>query len=451
MTDSSDARKISRRRFLATTGAFGGLTLLAACSQPAASPTTAPQQPAAAGAQATTAPAVAKSGNVTFAFWNGLTGADGVVMDGLLQQFGQETGIKVEQQRVQWSDLYAKLQVAVPAGEGPDLQLMHPTEIPHFARDGIIESIDENTASQKGFKGGDYIETIWNAGTYQNKRYGLPLDVPQYVMFVNKNLFKNAGLTEANGDPKVPKNHDELVATGKKLTQGDTYGFYWGGTGGTAGFAWGFFNVLWQNGANVFQPDLKTSALTSPEAIEAAEMFGSFFSRDKISPPLGGNPRDAFIAGKLAMWIGGSWNFTGLKDVPFEVAYAPTPAIMKKPVAWTGPHQFTLPKSKTRDAARMDAIWTWIRWMTDHTPEWTIGAGQLPAAKGKEQDPKIASVPIVKALTAQAPNWQLGQPSTKWPKAETLAISALEAVYIGQRPAKDVLTDLAKQLDAVNA
>src|SRR5262249_19315065 len=63
---------------------------------------------------------VAAQPKATISYWNGLTGADGKVMDGLIDQFTQETGIRVEQQRIQWADLYAKLQVSVPAGEGPD-------------------------------------------------------------------------------------------------------------------------------------------------------------------------------------------------------------------------------------------------------------------------------------------------------------------------------------------
>ena len=34
----------------------------------------------------------------TITYWNGLTGADGKVMDGLIEQFTNETGIKIERQ-----------------------------------------------------------------------------------------------------------------------------------------------------------------------------------------------------------------------------------------------------------------------------------------------------------------------------------------------------------------
>ena len=45
--------------------------------------------------------------------------ADGKVMDELIDQFTRDTGIRIEQQRLPWADLYAKLQVAVPAGDVP--------------------------------------------------------------------------------------------------------------------------------------------------------------------------------------------------------------------------------------------------------------------------------------------------------------------------------------------
>ena len=65
----------------------------------------------------------------TITYWNGLTGADGKVMDELIDQFTRDTSIRIEQQRLPWADLYAKLQVAVPAGEGPDLALIHTVEV----------------------------------------------------------------------------------------------------------------------------------------------------------------------------------------------------------------------------------------------------------------------------------------------------------------------------------
>src|SRR6184192_1100285 len=128
-----------------------------------------------AGAAAATATAAgwprhgAAQPKATITYWNGLTGADGKVMDELIDRFTAETGIRIEQQRLPWADLYAKLQVSVPAGEGPDLALIHTVEVPHFANDGVLEPIDDATVGGKGFRAEEYLPATWQGGVFQGK------------------------------------------------------------------------------------------------------------------------------------------------------------------------------------------------------------------------------------------------------------------------------------------
>src|SRR5512145_650771 len=214
---SHASTKVTRRRFL------GGA--LAAAAAPALA--------RRAGAQA----------KPTITYWNGLTGADGKVMDELNDQFTRETGIKVEQQRIQWPDLYAKLQVSVPAGEGPDLALIHLVEIPHFASDGILDPIDEGMLGAKGFRGEDYIPSTWQGGIFQGKRYSIPLDVPQHILYFNVKIMKDAGLVGPDGRPKVPSSGTELVAMAKQITKGDTFGFALGSGLNIGRYTFGFHHM----------------------------------------------------------------------------------------------------------------------------------------------------------------------------------------------------------------
>jgi len=78
---------MTRRRFLASTAAIGAATVLTPGRHPA----------------------LAQGAKPTVTFWNGLTGADGKVMDDLIGQFTKATGITIEQQRIEWPNLYAKL------------------------------------------------------------------------------------------------------------------------------------------------------------------------------------------------------------------------------------------------------------------------------------------------------------------------------------------------------
>ena len=288
-------------------------------------------------------------GKPTITYWNGLTGADGKVMDELIDQFTRDSGIRIEQQRLPWADLYAKLQVAVPAGEGPDLALIHTVEVPHFASDGVLEAIDDATTTAKGFRADDYLPATWQGGTYQGKRYSLPLDVPQHILYLNTKVMKEAGLVGADGRPRVPGSRDELVTMAKRIaSKPETFGFAIG-TVGPGRYTWGFHNLLWQNGANIYAADLKKAAVAEPAALEVAEFWAALEGQHKIAPPANANCRDAFIAGKLGMWIAGSWNFTGLREAKVEFTAAPLPRLFKQPVVWAMPHQYTFPKAKAAD------------------------------------------------------------------------------------------------------
>ena len=400
----------------------------------------------AAGAAATL-PAVARRASAqakpTIAYWNGLTGADGKVMDELIDQFTKETGIRVEQQRIPWADLYAKLQVSVPAGQGPDLALIHTVEVSHFANDGVLEAIDDAAATGKGFRGDEYLPSTWQGGIYQGKRYAIPLDVPQHILYLNTKVMRDAGLAG-----KVPAGREELLAMAKQITKGDTYGFTIG-TLNPGKYTWGFQNLLWQNGANVYAPDFKRSALAEPAAIEVAEFWGAIYAQHKIALPANANCRDAFIAGKLGMWIAGSWNFTGLREAKVDFTVAPVPRLFKQPVVWTMPHQFTFPTPKAADAGKRDGAWAYMRWMSDHVAEWTLKAGQVSALRKAHSDPRITADPVLRTLLAQAPNWQGGQATPKWVAAENLTRPVIENVYIGQKPAAAAMTDLARQINAL--
>src|SRR5262249_60756567 len=138
------------------------------------------------------------------------------------------------------------------------------------------------TAS-KGFRGDEYLPVTWKGGTFQGKRYSLQLDVPQHLLYLNTTVMKGAGLTGGDGKPNVPASRDELVTMAKKMTKADTFGFAIG-TLNPGRYTWGFHNLLWQNGANIFTPDLKRAGVAEPAALEAAEFWAALGGRLGIAP-----------------------------------------------------------------------------------------------------------------------------------------------------------------------
>src|SRR5262249_56371339 len=99
--------------------------------------------------------------------------------------------------------------------------------------------------------------------------------------------------------------------------------------------------------------------------------------------------------------------------------------------------------------ARREAGGAEGRGRTDHVGEWTLKAGQVSASRKAHSDPRVTGDPVLRALLAQAPNWQVGQPTPKWVAAENLTRPVIEAVYTGQKSAKAAMEDLARQINAL--
>lgn len=107
--------------------------------------------------------------------------------------------------------------------------------------------------------------------------YGLPRDGYALGMMLNVDLFKEAGLVDADGYPVYPKTWDELAETAKTIKDKT----------GAAGLCllakdnaggWHFSNIAWGFGATLCKDNgdgTFTSNLNSPEAIKAMEYVKS--------------------------------------------------------------------------------------------------------------------------------------------------------------------------------
>jgi multiple sugar transport system substrate-binding protein len=303
--------------------------------------------------------------------------------------------------------------------------------------------MDEKSLADKGFAAADFNPLAWNAPLYQGKRYGLPLDCVMYMMFLNDKVFQDAGMAGTDGKPTPPTTKDELMTAAKKLTKGDIFGFSLGAGGDINPFEF----LLWQNGANVFNADLTKSTIADAPAVEAATWYGSLATTEKVAPPIGVDELKAFTAGKIAMWIGGSWNVSGFMDSKLPFTPAHVPKVFGKSTTWAVAHSYTLPKQAKPDDTKRAATWQMIKWFQDHSVTWTVTGGVLGALLKTQSDPKVTSDPALKVMAAEAPDWGFAQPTPKWAVWDVKAPPVVQAIYGGTTAAKDALPPLA---DALN-
>jgi ABC-type glycerol-3-phosphate transport system substrate-binding protein len=133
------------------------------------------------------------------------------------ETIGKELGIEVEY-TVYGSDYYSTLDVAVVAGEGPDIYKCN--KISNYAEAGYIMPWE----NEQGFQ--PLIDRFkeYNApgyGEFFGKTYGVPFRVTTYGLACNLEIFKNNNL-------EVPETWDEMRECARIITEngkGKTYGY----------------------------------------------------------------------------------------------------------------------------------------------------------------------------------------------------------------------------------
>lgn len=141
------------------------------------------------------------------------------VLDSLTNDYnnnqGKTDGIKIEYKVID-GDTYGKnLDLALQSGQGPDI-----------FQAGIEKSkIDNNYIASIGdIQGGEdfaneCLEKYPNSAiAYNGKVYCLPTGVTTRGLIYNKDMFKEAGIVDENGEPKPPETFAEMRETAKRLT-----------------------------------------------------------------------------------------------------------------------------------------------------------------------------------------------------------------------------------------
>lgn len=436
-------RSLSRRGFLATSLGAAATLGLAACGGGSAG-VPGQQQSAPAGDGG----AAGYDGpKVDLKFWNGFTGGDGPIMKQLVDKFNSEhPNIAVAMNIMQWADYYATLPSAVTAGKGPDIGIMQVDSVATNAARRVIQPLDDVAAALK-LSEADFAPVPWQAGLYQDKRYGIPLDVHPLGFFYNKAVMEQAGL-----DPEKPPTNAEEYGTALDALKSKGIEGHWATPFPFTG-SMTVQSLLWQFGGSLFSPDATAVTWADEPGVNAMTWFVDLIKNGN-SPSKIAQDAD-FIAlqnGKTAFNWNGIWSINTLKekkDLQWGVAVLPN--IGGTPAAWAGSHQFVLPTQKTPDENKAIASRVFVNWISQQSLEWAK-AGQVPARNSVRESAEFKALPEQATLASQIdylkflpPVAGIGDAMVEWEKA-------LNESVLGAKDPRTALSDAAgratKILDA---
>ena len=178
-----------------------------------------------------------KAGSVeTITVWTNSTHSKDLVTQ-LVEEYnngpGKEKGIKIEY-TVHGGDYQKIMEMAVESDQAPDLLYVIGGK-PKVASKGKLIPIAEMPGGEEFLE--QYGDLSRNPKfSYDGKVYSVPFNLVTIKLVYNKDLFKEAGIVDENGEARPPKTWDEVREYAKKITAaggGTKYGIAfpmrWGG------------------------------------------------------------------------------------------------------------------------------------------------------------------------------------------------------------------------------
>ncbi|WP_340003627.1 sugar ABC transporter substrate-binding protein [Paenibacillus sp. FSL K6-0276] len=229
---------------------------------------------------------------------------------------------KITVETIPWNEYWTKLQAAATGGDMPDIVVMHPDQVENYAQGGMLMDLTDMLTNSQTANKDKFPQYVVDDFEVDGKYYGVPKDVGTLALVYNKDLFDQAKVPYPNDN----WTWDDMMNAAQKITdkskgiygiaaQNDGQNFYW--------------NLIWQNGGDMFSKDGKTSTFDSQEAIDAVK-YGVSFIEKGYSPTIADfanlSPNKYFSSGKVGMVFDGSWMLTeylAVKDLNFDVAELP--------------------------------------------------------------------------------------------------------------------------------
>jgi len=387
---------------------------------------------------------------VEIAFWNGWTGGNAPrILPRLIERFNSEhENIRVRNNTIQWEEYFQKVPSAVAAGRGPDVGVMHETEMSTFAARNVISPVDEMVEAL-GFSEDDFSPSVFRAGIYNGQAYGVPFSVTPLGLYYNRSLLERADL-----DPdSPPRNNDEYMAALERLKAAGIQGSWVDPFVFTGVLQ--FQSLLWQFGGGPYSADGARATFNSDAGVDALTWMVDLIKKGYSPKDVGQNANDtAFQNGENALMWTGVWQTSAYEQVSdLDWGAAPLPVIGNEEAAWSSSTHFVVFRQRTPDENRQQASSVFIRWFVDNSLDWAE-VGELPASNSVRESEEFRQTEQLQPFAEQLPYVRFGFTAPGGADADAeMAQAVNEAVLLKKEPkaALDQAAERANQLLEENA
>jgi multiple sugar transport system substrate-binding protein len=319
---------------------------------------------------------------------------------------------------------------------------MYADQLATNAARAVIIPLDD-VANALGLKEGDFAPVVWNAGIYNNQRYGIPLDMHPFGLYYNKTLMEKAGL-----DPnKPPQTSEEYVAALQEFKKSGIQGSWVSPFLFTGTFQWQ--SMLWQFGGDLYNEDVTKATFNSDAGVEALTWMVDLVKNGHSPKNVAQDAENvAFQNDKNALLWNGIWMINIYKQVKgLEWGVAPVPQIGPEKGVWANSHNIVIMNKQPLDDNKVQASKVFINWISQRSIEWAK-AGQVPARRSVRESQEFNALEEQAQLAQQVPYMHFVPPVPGIADVQTTTfeLAVNEAVLLKKEP-KAALDEAASRAD----
>jgi multiple sugar transport system substrate-binding protein len=224
----------------------------------------------------------------------------------IADEWTETSGVKVNINVVDWDNYWTLLEAGASGGEMPDVFWMHSNTAQMYMENDLLLNLDDYIENDDAIDLSNYYEGIVDLYTRNDNgvHYAIPKDHDTIALLYNKAIFDKYGVDYPTDD----WTWEDLYNAAAAITEAGAADGVYGMAMNTSNNQDGWYNVIYDYGAQVITDDHKGTTIGSDEGKEAMEMVRKILTVSAPQTVVAETGTDSlFMSGLTAMITQGSW------------------------------------------------------------------------------------------------------------------------------------------------
>lgn len=230
-----------------------------------------------------------------------------------------ESGVKVNINVVDWDNYWTLLEAGASGGQMPDVFWMHSNTAQMYMENDLLLNLDDYIAADDAIDLANYYEGIVNLYNSNGTQYALPKDHDTIALLYNKAIFDKYGVDYPTDEWTWEDLRDAAAAITEAGAGDGVYGY----AVNTSNNQDGWYNIVYDYGAQIITDDHKGTTIGSEEGKAAMEMLRQILEVAAPQTTVAETGTDSlFMSGLTAMISQGSWMINNFYKAENSADYA---------------------------------------------------------------------------------------------------------------------------------